>query len=173
MNIVLIGYRGTGKSTIGKMLAERLQCGFVDTDTLLVERAGKSIKQIFEEEGEASFRDREAAVVTEVAGRSNLVIAGGGGVVLRSENVAALKKNGRLVWLRADAATLHARITADPATSANRPNLIAGGGGGVEEIEKLLAIRTPLYEAAANVTLDVTHLSPEQAADRILTLQRF
>ncbi|MCL2639450.1 MAG: shikimate kinase [Phycisphaerales bacterium] len=167
MNIVLIGYRGTGKSTIGKKLAERLRRDFVDTDTLLVERAGKTIKQIFETEGEPGFRDREAAVIAEVANRDNLVIAVGGGAVLRPANVTALKKNGRLIWLQANATVLHARITADPATAANRPNLLAGGGGGAAEIEILLAARTPLYKAAADATLDVTNLSVEQAVEAL------
>ena len=168
MNIVLIGYRGTGKSTIGRKLADRLRRDFVDIDTLLVERAGKSIRQIFEEEGEAGFRDRESAVVAELAGRDHLVIAAGGGAVLRVENVAVLKKNGWLVWLQAEAGVLHRRIVADPSTLANRPNLIAGKGGGVEEIQKVLAVRMSLYQIAADVVLDVTHLSVEQAMDCLI-----
>src|SRR3954454_7523729 len=95
MNIVLIGYRGTGKTTIGRKLADKLWREFVDMDVLLVERAGKTIKEIFESEGEEGFRDRESAVVWELAARDELVIAAGGGAVLRAENVAALKKNGK------------------------------------------------------------------------------
>src|ERR1700712_6086942 len=102
MNITLIGYRGTGKSTIGRALAQRLAMDFVDADVLLVERAGKTIKTIFTEEGEAGFRDRESAMVRELSGRQNTVIAAGGGVVLRRENVDVLKAHSTLVWLQAD-----------------------------------------------------------------------
>ena len=173
MNIVLIGYRGTGKSTIGRQLANHLHRDFIDTDALLVERAGKSIRQIFEENGEPFFRDLESAVITSLTSRDNLVIAAGGGVILRPANVTALKKNGRFIWLQADATTLHTRITADPSTPANRPNLLVGqkgGGGGLKEIEKLLAIRTPLYHAAADASLDVTHLSVEHAITHLTRL---
>ena len=168
MNIILIGYRGTGKSTIGKRLADKLWRDFVDTDLLLVERAGKTIKEIFETEGEQGFRDRESAVVMDVAARDNLVVAAGGGAVLRPENVAALKRNGKLIWLQADPRTLEVRIAADAATSANRPNLTAAGG--LAEIEKLLAVRMPAYQAAADATLDVSRLSVDDAVHHLVRM---
>jgi shikimate kinase len=165
MNIVLIGYRGSGKSSIGKRLASNLWMDFVDTDTLIIERAGKSIREIFEAEGEAGFRQREAEVIAEVAGRDNRVIAAGGGAILRSENVAALKKNGKVVWLKATPEVLYQHIQADAQTTATRPNLTAGGG--LEEVKTVLEKRTPLYEAAADVTYDVTYLTVEDAAVRL------
>jgi shikimate kinase len=168
MNIVLIGYRGSGKSSIGKRLASLLWMDFVDTDTLLVERAGKTIKEIFAAEGESGFRDRESAVVADVAGRDNLVVAAGGGAVLREGNVAAFKKSGKIVWLQASPEALYARIQADTATNENRPNLTAAGG--LEEVRTLLEGRTPIYQAAADLTLDVTYLSVEDAAKRLVTL---
>jgi shikimate kinase len=171
MNIVLIGYRGSGKTHIGRKLANLLWMEFVDTDMLLVERAGRTIREIFEAEGEAGFRQREADIVSEVARRENVVIAAGGGAILRPDNVAALRKHGKIVWLKADPETLHARIQADAASNANRPNLTAGGG--LEEVRRLLDQRTPLYAAAAaggGVTLDVTHLSIDDAAKRLVTL---
>ena len=168
MNIVLIGYRGSGKSSIGKRLASKLWMEFADTDALIVEQAGKTIREIFEAEGEAGFRQREAAVIREVTGRDNYVIAVGGGAVLAAENVQAMKSNGKVVWLRAPAETLHQRIQADAETNATRPNLTAAGG--VEEVKQLLEVRTPLYQAAADVTLDVTCLEIDAAATRLVTM---
>jgi shikimate kinase len=172
MNIALIGYRGTGKTTIGKILAEKLHRPFLDADALIVQRAGKTIKQIFEERGgggEPAFRDLESQVVADLATKTGHILALGGGAILRPQNLAALKPTSFFVWLQADAKTLLARIQSDTATSANRPNLITGGGG-LTEIETLLATRTPLYQAAADITLDVSTLSPQQAADRLLAL---
>jgi shikimate kinase len=168
MNIVLIGYRGSGKSSIGKRLASNLWMDFVDTDALIVERAEKTIREIFEAEGEEGFRRRETAVIREVTGRDNHVIAVGGGAVLAPENVQAMKANGKVVWLRAPAETLHKRIQADAETNASRPNLTAAGG--VDEVKQLLEVRTPLYEAAADLTLDVTFLEIDAAAARLVTL---
>src|SRR5690242_7056476 len=98
MNIVLNGFRGSGKSTVGRRLAGKLWLDFVDTDAVIAERAGKTIREIFEAEGEEGFRQREAPVIAETAARENLVIAAGGGAVLRQENVEALKRHGKMVW---------------------------------------------------------------------------
>jgi len=168
MNIVLIGYRGSGKTSIGRRLASKLWMEFVDTDALIVERAEKTIREIFEAEGEAGFRQREAAVIREVCARDNFVIAVGGGAVLAAENVAAMKAGGKVVWLRAPAETLHQRIEADAETNASRPNLTAAGG--VEEVKLVLEARTPLYQAAADLTLDVTYLEIDAAATRLVTM---
>jgi shikimate kinase len=168
MNIVLIGYRGSGKSSIGRLLAAKLSMDFADSDVVIVERAGKTIREIFAAEGEAGFRARESQAIAELAARDNVVIAAGGGAVLRAENVAALKANGKIVWLQADAPTLFQRIQADAATNHTRPNLTAGGG--IEEVKKLLEARTPIYSAAADVTLDVTSLSVDDAVACLVTM---
>jgi shikimate kinase len=165
MNIVLIGYRGSGKTSIGKRLSSDLWMDFVDTDALIVERAGTAIREIFEAEGEEGFRRRESEVIAEVAARDNYVIAAGGGAILKAENVAALKKNGKLVWLKAKPEVLFQHIQADAATDANRPNLTSAGG--LEEVQKVLETRTPLYQAAADVTFEVTYLTIEDAAKRL------
>ncbi len=162
MNIVLIGYRGCGKSAIGKLLAGRLGMAFADTDELIVQQAGKTIQAIFAHVGEPGFRDLESAVVKRVAAQDNTVIATGGGVVLRPDNVVQLKAHGRVVWLKAPAEVLWGRITADPGSSHARPNLTTSGG--LEEIRQLLEIRNPLYAAAADFTLDVSTLDAAQAA---------
>jgi shikimate kinase len=166
MNIVLIGYRGSGKSTVGKRLAQLLGMSFVDTDALIAERAGQSIKEIFAAEGETGFRERESVVIQEVTSKSNTIIAAGGGAILRPENVAAMKRSGKVVWLQADPEVLHARISADTTTAATRPHLTHLGGG-VEEIRAVLEKRLPLYAAAADVTIDIGRIPLENAADHI------
>jgi shikimate kinase len=168
MNIVLIGYRGSGKSSIARRLAGKLWMDFVDTDTLITDRAEKTIKEIFETEGEAGFRKRECEIIAEVAARDNHVIAAGGGAVLNPANVAALKKNGKIIWLKATPEVLHQRIQADAQTNATRPNLTSAGG--LEEVRHLLEERTPLYQAAADVTYEVTYLTIDDAANRLLSV---
>lgn len=165
MNIILIGYRGSGKSSVGKLLALRLGWAFVDTDEQIVRRAGKSIAEIFAHAGEAGFRELESAVVAEAAGTDHTIIAAGGGVVLRAENVARLKQHGRLVWLQAAPEVLWRRIQADLKTAASRPNLTAAGG--LEEIRRLLNLRAPLYAAAADFTVDASSGTVEQLAERV------
>ncbi len=160
MNIVLIGYRGVGKSTIGRKLAGRMGMDFVDTDELIVQRAGKTIRDIFDQGGEPLFRDLESAVIDDLAEYDNTVIAAGGGVVLRKANIEKLQANGRIVWLQAPAQVLWDRISADPVTSASRPNLTTSGG--LEEIQRLLQIRAPLYASAADIALDVADMHPDQ-----------
>jgi shikimate kinase len=170
MSVFLIGYRGSGKSTIGRLLADRLWQTFLDSDELIVKQAGKSIKEIFASEGEPGFRDRESAVVRELAMLSDHVIALGGGAVLREENRNVLRKDGhKIIYLRCEAAELHRRIHADPQTAANRPAL-TGLGGGIEEIERLLGEREPIYRACMTAELDVTNLSPEEATVYIARL---
>ncbi len=167
MNIALIGYRGSGKSTVGRHLAALLKLDFVDTDALLVSR-GQTIKAIFETEGEAGFRDRESAIIREVTMRDGVVIAAGGGAILRPENVAALKARCQIIWLKASPADLHARIQADAATNLSRPDLTSAGG--LAEIESLLAVRTPAYRAAADFQIEIVPLPPKEVALHISRL---
>src|SRR5215218_8652222 len=129
MSVVLIGYRGSGKTTVGKRLADRLWQPFVDTDELIVRKAGKSIREVFEQEGEPAFRDLEAAVVRDALMLQEHVISLGGGALLREENRAALKASGhKVVYLKCEPAELYKRISADPETAAARPNLTVEGG---------------------------------------------
>jgi len=168
MSIVLIGYRGSGKTTIGRRLADRLWWPFVDTDDLVVKAAGKSIADIFEQHGEKRFRDLETEAVKEVAKLQEHVIALGGGAVLRRENVEALRKaDHKLVYLKCDPAELYKRIQADPNTASRRPSLTPSGG--LEEITTLLAEREPLYRAAMTAELDVTNQS---ASDAVVYITR-
>jgi len=163
--LFLIGYRGSGKTTVGRIVAERLGWAFLDADAVLEKRFGQTIREIFAAEGEAGFREKEAAILAELCQRADTVIATGGGIVLREENRRLLKRHGFVTWLTADPATLLARIQADRTTAGRRPNL---AGGGLAEVEQLLAVREPLYRACADVVVPVAALSPEQAADAIL-----
>jgi shikimate kinase len=162
MNLFLIGYRGSGKTTVAAALAGQLGWPWIDADLELERRAGKSIKQIFAESGEQAFRELESAVIADLAGGERQIIALGGGAILRDENRQAIAGRGQVVWLQASPATLLERIHADPATAERRPNLT--GQGGLAEIRELLAARTPLYAACADLTIDVERLSPEEIA---------
>jgi shikimate kinase len=168
MSIVLIGYRGSGKTTVGRLLAARSAKTFIDCDEEIVARHGKSIREIFSAGGEEAFRKLETSVIAELATKTDHVIAVGGGAVLREENRRALAEHF-VVYLRCDPGILLLRIQDDPATSDNRPNL-TGLGGGIEEIEALLRGREPIYRAAMDIELDVTHLSAEQAAEEVARL---
>ena len=145
MSIVLIGYRGSGKTTVGRLLAQQMGWPFVDLDELIVNRAGMTIRQIFERHGEAEFRRIESSSLVEAITLKDHVISLGGGAILSPDNRSTISGSGHWVfYLSAHPAELHRRIVNDPATAANRPNL-TGLGGGVEEIIKLLASREALY----------------------------
>ena len=145
MNIVLIGYRGTGKSAVGKILAAQLGRRLVSTDEEIIRRAGKSIPDIVAAHGWEYFRDLESAVCQDLAGRDNLVIDTGGGAILRDENVKVLKGNGRLIWLTASVETIAVRIGGN----SQRPSL-TGTKSHVAEIGDVLSERIPKYQAAAD-----------------------
>ena len=120
MNIILIGFRCTGKTTVGRYLGKRLKMEFLDSDELIELRATANIRQIFEMKGESWFRTQESKILEELAHKDNTVIATGGGCVLRYKNIRELKRRGRIVLLEADPDTLHRRIKEDPARAAAR-----------------------------------------------------
>lgn len=165
-NVFLIGYRGCGKTSVARALGERLGWPWYDADVELERRAGRSIKQIFAEEGEPAFRDLEQAVLADLAQQDRAVIALGGGAILREANRQAIANRGLTVWLQASPQTLLTRISADPTTSERRPNLTAQGG--LAEIERLLAERSPLYAACAQRVLETEGRSCEQLAEQII-----
>jgi shikimate kinase len=167
MSVVLIGYRGSGKTTIGRRLADRLWQDFVDTDERIVERAGKPIKAIFETDGEEFFRSLEAAVLGEVLALEERVIALGGGAVVREANRKLLLGcRHSIIYLRCEAESLLKRIESDPNSISSRPDLTPLGGG-IDEIRKVLAEREPLYRQVMKAELDVTNLTPEEAVVRV------
>ena len=169
MNILLIGYRGTGKSTVGKLVAAQLGMQFLDADAELERRAGQSIRDIFASGGEATFRELEAVVLGDLLRGDQQVVALGGGAVLRPENRTSIKADHNCaIWLQAAATTLHERIAADASTAQRRPNLTAGGG--LAEVERLLAAREPLYRECASFTVDTEGKTPEQIAAEVVSL---
>ena len=164
MSAILVGYRGSGKTSVGRKLADRLWQSFVDTDELIVAAAGgKTIKEIFEREGEARFRELENQAVAKICTLQEHIIALGGGAVVRAENRKAIKDSGfKCVYLRCEPHVLLARIQADPQTAATRPSLTHLAGG-IDEIKQLLAIREPLYRDVMTAELDVTNLTLDEA----------
>lgn len=165
MNIVLIGYRGTGKSVVGAELAKRLKMACVSMDDRIVEKSGMKIPEIVEKFGWPAFRDMETGVALELSRQDNLVIDTGGGVIERDENMAALGNNACVVWLKAKVATIVERI----AGGTERPAL-TGGKSFTEEVEEVLARRLPKYQVACHHDIQTDHLSVHQIADRIIEI---
>ena len=165
MNIILIGYRGTGKSTVGRLLAARLGRDLVSTDAEIVKRAKRTIPEIVAQDGWEYFRNLESDICGELASRDQLVIDTGGGAILRAQNVEALKKNGTVFWLTASVETIAKRIGGDN----QRPSL-TGTKSFVDEIQDVLRERTPKYQAAADHSIATDDRSINQLVETLLTL---
>ncbi len=163
MNIVLIGYRGTGKSVVGKILAERLNMAYEGMDANIVKRAGMPIPQIVEKFGWPKFRDIETEEALDLADKDHLIIDTGGGVIERPKNIPALKKNGTVFWLKAAADTIVRRIQGDD----QRPALVEGKTF-TEEVAEVLENRLSKYQNAADCEIDTDQLTPEQVAQIII-----
>jgi shikimate kinase len=165
MNLVLIGYRGTGKSTVGALLAERLGMRYVGMDSEIIKKAKMSIPEIVATYGWNKFRDMETELTKELTRQDGLIIDAGGGVIERQENVKELQVNTRIFWLHASVNTITSRIQGD----SSRPALTSGKTF-VEEVADVLAKREPVYRAAADHEIDTENASPGQVADRIIKL---
>jgi shikimate kinase len=163
--IYLIGYRGAGKTSVARQLAGRLDWPWIDADEALETRVGQTIQSIFAKEGEPTFRELEAALLRRLCMEDHRIIATGGGVVLRGDNRAYIKKTGRVVWLTADAETLWQRLLKDLTTASRRPPLTIGG---LAEVKELLQQRTPLYQECADLTIDTAGRTPDEIAATIL-----
>jgi len=166
MNIVLIGYRGTGKTSVAQHLALRLGRPWVDADVEVELAAGKPIAGIFHEDGESFFRDLESEVLLRLLGDDNQVIALGGGAILRPENRQRLHNLESVVWLKASPDSIHCRLASDPATIKQRPNLTADGG--MSEIIQVLAEREALYHECAGVQVDTENKDIADVAEEII-----
>lgn len=165
-NLVLIGYRATGKTAVGALLAAQLGRALVDLDQVLEEEAGQSITALVAAQGWAEFRRREKGMVARYGRACGQVLATGGGAVLDPENVAILRENGVVVWLRADPATIQERLSRDQREVSQRPSLT--GRSTLEEVAEVLQSRQPLYTAAAHVVIDTAGKSLPQVVTEIL-----
>jgi shikimate kinase len=163
--IYLIGYRGTGKSSAARALAARLGWDAFDVDDEIERRTGKSIAAIFAEDGELAFRDVEALVVADLRGRQRVVVSIGGGTLQREANRRIICESGRAVWLTASVDTIVQRLAGDASTASRRPNLTAAGGR--QEIETMLAARSPFYRECATLVVDTEGKTPAAIVDEI------
>ena len=166
MILTLIGYRATGKTTLARLLAERLGWDWIDADVEIERRAGKSIAQIFSDGGEPAFRDIEAQVIAELCRRNRLVLAAGGGAALRPESRRAMREGGKVVWLTARPETILARMTGDATTAARRPKLTDGAP--LAEIAELLKKREPIYRESADWVGDTEGRMPDVLVTEIV-----
>ncbi len=166
MNIALYGFMGVGKTVVGKALAEMTGMAFVDLDEEIVERAGRTIPEIFEE-GEVAFREIERGITQEIAARDGQVIACGGGTILEADNLSSLKRNSILVLLTAEPEMILKRVMAEGDV---RPLL--NGEDKLQRIESLLEARNSAYTQAAELILDTSRITPEQVAEKILESMR-
>lgn len=164
-NIILTGFMGTGKSTIGQLVATELERQFIDMDTVIEARQGRPISQIFAEAGEPYFRQIEANLCQELAEREGLVVATGGGALVSERNLRVMESSGLVICLDCEPAVLWQRI----GHSEDRPMLAERDDRRLARLAALLEKRTPAY-ARVKYHLDVSHLSPEEAAKRVCEL---
>jgi shikimate kinase len=165
--LALIGYRGTGKSTVGRILSDRLSRPFLDADLEIEARAGRSIGAIFVEWGEPVFRDWEERTLSELTERfPSAIVATGGGAVLREANRRRIREFGYVAWLKADPSELARRLAADGRGLGERPALTAAGT--LAEIAEVLAMREPFYRELFDSEIETGDKSPEEVADAIM-----
>ena len=163
-NIALIGFMGTGKTVVGKALAEKLNKEFVETDALIEQKAGKSIPEIFQQDGEMAFRELEIEVIKKVAQGQNLVIACGGGIVLNKINIDRLRQEAIIVYLTASPKVILRRTSGD---GEERPLLNVADKAA--EIRELLRFRKPFYERAADIKINTSRLNIASVAEQIIS----
>jgi len=162
MNIVLIGYRGTGKSSVARLLAARTKWPLVSTDLEIIKKAGMPVPDIIRKRGWDYFRNVESEICKQVGKKDRTIIDTGGGAVLRKENVESLRQRGRIFWLTAEVATVMERIK----NNSDRPSL-TGKKSYVEEVEEVLNERLPLYKAAADHMIATDDRTVEEVANEI------
>ncbi|NNC93501.1 MAG: shikimate kinase [Acidimicrobiia bacterium] len=160
MNLWLVGMMGSGKTTVGRLVAVAADIRFHDVDLIVQERIGATIPDLWEREGENAFRAVEATIVSELAAAAGSVISTGGGAILRESNRRAMRRSGTVVWLQAPASVLAGRVGG----SIERPVL---GGGGVERLTELLESRRAAYEAVAHHTVNTAGRTPAEVATEV------
>jgi shikimate kinase len=168
MNLVLIGYRAAGKTTVGRRLSAYLRRVFVDSDDMIEKHQGTTIEDIVRCHGWDYFRAIEREVISEVSNYDNLIISAGGGVVIDPENVKVLKRNGLIIWLKADVEVLLERMVRDLRSAIERPSLT--GRGTLKEFKEVLVQREPLYERASEVQMDTSLLDVDGVVNQVLSI---
>ncbi len=162
-NIALIGFMGTGKTVVGQLLAKKLDRKFIELDSLIEQRAGKSIPEIFQQDGEIAFRELEIELTKKVAGEKYSVIACGGGIVLNKVNIDRLRESSRIVYLTASPKVILKRVSIEkgqrPLLEVDNPTLA---------ILQLLRFRKPFYERAADLTVSTSKLDINAVAEQII-----
>jgi shikimate kinase len=165
MKVILIGYRATGKTTVGKLLAMLLKVPFYDADSVVEEIANESVKNIVAHHGWELFRKKETEAIQLLSGKSNCVIATGGGVVLKKENLDLLKEMGKSIWLNAPLQDIMERLEDDARKENTRPQFTKGNL--LQETIAILKERIPLYRKAADFMIDTAGKSATQVAEEI------
>jgi len=165
--VILTGYRATGKTSIGKILADLLGFDFIDTDLAIEKRQGESIAELVGRGGWDLFRRHEEEMLLDLARRKNIVIATGGGSVMHENAWKKLRKNALSVWLTADIKTICQRLAADNGTDDQRPPLTEMGT--IDEISMVLNERLPLYKKSSDLTINTEGKNPEEVAEIIAT----
>jgi len=165
-NLFLIGYRCTGKSSVGRSLAATIGRSFIDTDSLVVSENGMSIREIVDSRGWEVFRRLEHTALQQVCTKDRRVVATGGGIVLDIDNVELMKKSGRIIWLRASPKTIRVRMVQDQASVALRPALTSTDS--ISEVEETLAQRAPLYQDAMDFSVETDHREVAEICDFII-----
>jgi shikimate kinase len=165
MNLILIGYRGTGKSRVGRLVARRTGMPCVHMDEELERRAGATIPELVAQFGWPHFRELEATLARELTGREQTIIDTGGGVIERADNIAVLRRDACVIWLKASVETIVRRIKG----GTQRPALTTGKTF-TEEVAEVLERRTPLYASASHFQIDTDRLTPAQAAQRVVEI---
>lgn len=160
-NIIIIGFMGVGKTEVGKLLAKKLNMTYVDTDAIIEKEQGMTINDIFDKKGEESFREMESKLLDKLAGIKGHVVSTGGGIILRPGNVKKLKSMGPLVLLWSDPDTIYERVKGE----GTRPLLNVKDARG--KIKEILEFRAPIYEGIADLKVDTSLLSPEEASNKI------
>lgn len=166
MKILLIGFRGTGKTTLGEELAKRLGLPFFDADREIEKEEGKTIREIVEKEGWAYFRKLEKTFMQKLRVMNDLVCALGGGAILHEEEMGALSRDGLIIWVKASLDKIKERIIKDEKTLTQRPSLT--GLSFEEELKKVYEEREPLYKKWAHLEIDTTKDNLELAISKIL-----
>ena len=168
--VYLIGYRASGKTSVGRAVASALSRLFVDTDLLIEDSAGRDIAAIFRDSGEPAFRQLESETLETLSARAlageELVVATGGGIVLSEENCELMRATGLVIWLRAPASVLRERIEGDPGTARRRPAL--SGDSASAEVEDVLRRRYSLYEVAADCIVDTAELGQVEVCQAVV-----